>query len=237
MSARCESDEVRAVADGSRQSVLGIPVAEDFRAAVQSLCREQPLMDRSLPDGAGSSLQRSRYPDFESSSCGDCEGRVNDAACPSQMRSSDCGLLLHDLSNLVTGILLNIQLLGSKLPRYSHLKRPVREAERNAQRTAEVLKCLMRYVSGPMAATGELANSRRHESSEPTTGSRREPNRHSSATSQTVPSGDCESPESDLTRACDACTSGVVPKRDDGKEGLAANARQRKERCRKGQTT
>jgi hypothetical protein len=46
----------------------------------------------------------------------------------------------------MTSVLTNAQMLGWKLPPYSHLKRPVRQVERSAQRGAELLKCLMRKL-------------------------------------------------------------------------------------------
>jgi hypothetical protein len=80
----------------------------------------------------------------ESSSCGDCEGHVpvEETACPSPFRCGECSDVLHELSNVMTGVLTNAQLLGWKLPPYSHLKRSVRELERGAQRSAELMKRL-----------------------------------------------------------------------------------------------
>jgi hypothetical protein len=77
-----------------------------------------------------------------SSSCGDGEGHAK-KACPSYFGCSDCEEVLHQLSNVMTGVLTNAQMLGWKLPPYSHLKRPVREMERNAQRCGELLKRLV----------------------------------------------------------------------------------------------
>ncbi len=78
-----------------------------------------------------------------SSSCGDDEGHAEEKACPSFSGCEDCGEVLHELANLMTGVLVNAQVLGWKLPPYSHVKRPVREVERNAQRGGELLKRLM----------------------------------------------------------------------------------------------
>jgi hypothetical protein len=78
-----------------------------------------------------------------SSSCGDYEGHAGEKACPSPLTCADCAEVLHELANLMTGVLVNAQVLGWKLPPYSHLKRPVREVERNAQRGGELLKQLM----------------------------------------------------------------------------------------------
>lgn len=78
-----------------------------------------------------------------SSSCGEHEGHAEEKACPSSSSCGECAEALHELANLMTGVLVNAQVLGWKLPPYSHLKRPVREVERNAQRGGELLKRLM----------------------------------------------------------------------------------------------
>jgi hypothetical protein len=79
-----------------------------------------------------------------SSSCGDSEGHVEvvDKAGPSHFRCGECAEVLHELANVMTGVLTNTQLLGWKLPPYSHLKRSVHELERGAQRSSELLKRL-----------------------------------------------------------------------------------------------
>jgi hypothetical protein len=77
-----------------------------------------------------------------SSSCGDSEGPADEKACPSHFSCGDCSEMLHELSNVITGVLTNAQLLGWKLPPYSHLKRSVRELERGAQRSGELLRRL-----------------------------------------------------------------------------------------------
>jgi hypothetical protein len=64
-----------------------------------------------------------------------------------RLQCSDCEDLLHELSNVVTGVLMNAQILECRLPPYSHLKRSVREMERNAQRGSELLKRLMRPLA------------------------------------------------------------------------------------------
>ena len=82
----------------------------------------------------------------KSSSCGDSEGQVDlhleDTPCPSHFCCGECSEVLHELSNVMTSVLTNSQLLGWKLPPYSHLKRWVRELERGAQRSGELLKRL-----------------------------------------------------------------------------------------------
>jgi hypothetical protein len=141
------------------------------------------------------------------SSCGDVEGHAKKIPCPSSSIAA-CGSLLHDLSNLVAAVLLNANLLGWKLPPYSHLKRPVREIERNAQRAGELLRRLKAQCN---TATGH------------------EPPVHAvSAAEQRQSSGDSLSAALvsrelpwqalHLTTACDTRTSGTFPKRDDSSD-------------------
>ena len=82
-----------------------------------------------------------------SCSSGDQEGYVVEKACPSSSDCHECAELLHELSNVMTSVLTNAQVLGWKLPPYSHLKRPVREMERGAQRSGELLRRLMQRCS------------------------------------------------------------------------------------------
>jgi hypothetical protein len=126
------------------------------------------------------------------SSCGEGEGRASLTACPSQLPRTGCAELVHELSNLMTGVLVNAQVLQWKLPPYSHFKRPLREMERNAQRGSELLKALMRRCAepDPQTSIGTPKN-------------------------QPVPDGIPARVAADLTRACDSRTSGVFPKRDD----------------------
>ena len=79
-----------------------------------------------------------------SSSCGDSKGRVPEMARPLRLQCRDCEELLHQLANVITPILMHAQMLEWKLPPYSHLKRSVRELERNARRGSELLKALIR---------------------------------------------------------------------------------------------
>lgn len=88
-----------------------------------------------------------RQRDAIGSSCGDGKGRVPEMARPLRLQCSDCEELLHELSNVVTGVVMNAQVLEWKLPPYSHLKRSVREVERNAQRGSELLKRLTRRLA------------------------------------------------------------------------------------------
>ncbi len=59
--------------------------------------------------------------------------------CP----DSGCADTMHELANSMTAVLINAQVLEWKLPPYSRLKRPVREIERHAQRSGELLKRLL----------------------------------------------------------------------------------------------
>jgi hypothetical protein len=83
-----------------------------------------------------------------SSSCGDGEGRATEQARPSYRTCQGCEDVLHELSGVITGVLINAQVLGWKLPPYSHLKRPVHEMERNAQRGGELLRRLLQHCNG-----------------------------------------------------------------------------------------
>lgn len=92
-----------------------------------------------------------------SSSCGDSKGRVPEMARPLRLQCRDCEELLHQLANVITPILMHAQMLEWKLPPYSHLKRSVRELERNARRGSELLKSLMRRAGdGNLSAVGEI---------------------------------------------------------------------------------
>jgi hypothetical protein len=142
---------------------------------------------------------------MDSSCCGS-KGRALEVARPLRLQCSDCEVLLHELSNVVTGVLMNAQMLEWKLPPYSHLKRSVREMERNAQRGGELLKRLMRRL-----APGE-ANS---ESPDVTTAAS---DASPARVSREVTGKRMGAISADLTLDCDPCTSGVFPKRDDGKE-------------------
>jgi hypothetical protein len=138
------------------------------------------------------------------SSCGDSKGRVPEMARPLRLQCSDCEDLLHELSNVITGVLMNAQVLEWKLPPYSHLKRSIREVERNAQRGSELLKRLMRRLVR-VDAKSESADAPGEEIIE--------------AVQTCVPGDLTRKPAAagpDLTGECDPRTSGVFPKRDDG---------------------
>lgn len=57
--------------------------------------------------------------------------------------SDDCADLVHEMANTTAAVLMNVQVVGWKLPPYSRLKRPLREIERNAQRGGELMKRLL----------------------------------------------------------------------------------------------
>ncbi|MGD0930828.1 MAG: hypothetical protein ABR902_09265 [Candidatus Korobacteraceae bacterium] len=138
------------------------------------------------------------------SSCGDCKGRAPEIARPLRLQCSDCEVLLHELSNVVTGVLMNAQVLEWKLPPYSHMKRSIREVERNAQRGGELLKRLMRRLA-PGEGMSEAADvSGAAIGAVPTCVSRELTGKRMGDTAL------------DLTGDCDPRTSGVFPKRDDG---------------------
>jgi len=151
-----------------------------------------------------SQCESGRQREAMDSSCGDSKGRVPEMARPLRLQCSDCEELLHELSNVVTGVLMNAQVLEWKLPPYSHLKRSVREVERNAQRGSELLKRLMRRLAR-VEARSESADVSGEEIEAVQTCVSGELTRKRIA--NTAP---------DLTGECDPRTSGVFPKRDDG---------------------
>lgn len=98
------------------------------------------------PDPSGEALEAML------SSCDADEGRVSRSPRPSSLRCRDCMDLVHELSNVMTGVVVKAQLLDWRLPPYSRLKRPVHEMERNAQRAHELLKSLLRRLGGDLPA-------------------------------------------------------------------------------------
>ena len=79
-------------------------------------------------------------------------GQAREERDQGNLRSSrascdECADLMHELANTATAVLMNIQVLGWKLPPYSRLKRPLREIERNAQRGGELVKRLLSRVN------------------------------------------------------------------------------------------
>lgn len=157
----------------------------------------------------GPSLDDNRVCEAMGSSCGDSEGRAGETVCPSQLPENGCPELLHELSNLMTGVLLNAQMLEWKLPPYSHLKRPVREVARNAQRSGELMKALLRRCgeSGLSACAS-------------TSAAAAAAGRDNAGADLAMPAATC-GPHGlypanlDLTAGCDTRTSNAFPKRDD----------------------
>ena len=144
-----------------------------------------------------------------SSSCGDGKGRIPEMERLLRLQCADCEELLHELSNVLTGVLMNAQVLAWKLPPYSHLKRSVREVERNAQRGGELLKRLTRRVAVSEAA--ELRDAAPEAVAACGPGELgRQPRVDGSSPAQTSENGNGESrttAEGDLTGDCDTCTS------------------------------
>jgi hypothetical protein len=71
------------------------------------------------------------------------EERDTGDPCSSRVFNGECADLVHELANTTTAVLMSAQVLGWKLPPYSHLKRPLREIERNAQRGGELMRRLL----------------------------------------------------------------------------------------------
>jgi len=102
-------------------------------------------LNSTIPGGRELDLRPTEEMALSSSSCcGDGEGYVSETTHSSPLFTGRCHETLHELSNLVTALVLNAQALECKLPAYSHLKRPVRQLSRTAQRTGQLMKQLMR---------------------------------------------------------------------------------------------
>jgi len=165
-------------------------------APVEVLCADLAAPVNFIDSDSSSKLSQVSVPrEVMVSSCGDREGRVSLSACPSQLPRAGCAELVHELSNLVTAVLLNAQMLEWKLPPYSHIKRPIREMARNAQRASE----LLRRLTGRCAGAGQGLSA-------PVGGAGRD-------------GGSAHRASVDLTAECDPCTSSVFPKRDDKSAG------------------
>ncbi len=158
------------------------------------------------------------------SSCGKGEGRGGEKACPLPLPCSGCADLLHELSNSLTMVLVNAQLLEWKLPPYSHLRRSLRQVERNAQRATELLNRLKQRAGRDFV---ELEPSYRNTelavplaavtAQEPGEGADGAENLLPAAPISPAP-GFFSRPGTELTRECDPCTSSFFPKGDDGNE-------------------
>ncbi len=165
------------------------------------------------PDRAGGACQAI-------SSCGAGEGRDTETLRPSQLRCSDCAGLVHELSNTMTAVLMNAQLLEWRLPPYSRLKRPVLEVERNAQRSGELLKRLLRQFGESASPTEPLTGLEWKDETLPD----QEPPWPAAAAANLPPGSvgavtpDFSNKSTELTVNCDPCTSRNFPKGDDGNE-------------------
>jgi hypothetical protein len=203
---RGNHSELREVASTKEASA---PVCAPIVVLTQTHARPQPIATADFPgDGCRPGADKTGVCVGMTSSCGDSEGCAGETACPSQLPADSCPDLLHQLSNLLTGVLLNAQLLEWKLPPYSHLKRPVREVARNAQRGSELLKRLVLHCAA-----------RRPESQACTDGGTAAL-RQACKPPRTTAAADilaCGLPQvsGDLTTQCDSRTSRVFPKRDD----------------------
>ncbi len=82
-------------------------------------------------------------------------GSRNATVC-SKVTCADCAEILHDLNNVLAGILLNAQVMEWKMPSYSRGKRYLHEIERSAQRGGEILKRLLRKLeAGEQSASND----------------------------------------------------------------------------------
>ncbi len=140
-----------------------------------------------------------------------------------------CATLVHDLANTIAAVLMNAQVMGWKLPPYSHLKRPLREIERNAQRGSELMKCLLRRLAPETAAEEEMPTMQKMQATdhgeqgpmiavtpqEPGADSRDMENLPPLANSRPAPglfSAAAVALENELTSRCDGCPS-TFPKK------------------------
>jgi hypothetical protein len=124
-------------------------------------------------------------------------GRFLESVPTPRMQCRDCEELLHELSNVLTGLMMSAQVVAWKLPPYSHWKQPLREIECNAQRGGQLLQRL----TGHLLAGGNALSRDGNTGAESPPGGHRGENVHP------------------LTGDCDVCPSGVFPKRDDGTKG------------------
>lgn len=136
----------------------------------------------------------------------------------SRLRRDGCADILHQLSNVMTGVLLSAQVLSWKLPPYSRMKRSVHEIERNAQRGGELLRRLQDCAAGQgfaQSATFDAqgaVTAQEPERTDPPSASGPGASSSSPAPAFSASQG------AELTWGCDPCTSMVFPKRDDSHE-------------------
>jgi hypothetical protein len=212
---------------------------EDAQAQRSGFVTRRPRRPTSGVWESQDSLQRSGLPsdDSAASFCGVANCAATDkfnrrGTCSQecdrgggsgpQVSCDDCGDLLHRLANILTGVIMSAQMLEWKLPAYSHLKRPLRELERNAQRGGEMVKQLMRQVGEDPSdqsflnqVDSQVMASAVVAIQEPGAMVMQAGNSPHGVASATAP-GFFVSPVRHLTNDCDPCTSSFFPKRDDG---------------------
>ncbi len=99
----------------------------------------------------GSDIER-----LSSSSGEEREANAMGSASASRDDASACADIVHELSTVLGGMLVNAQVMQWKLPAYSHSKRYVREIERGAQRGASLVKQLLQHLGAPVQDEDEL---------------------------------------------------------------------------------
>ncbi len=199
----------------ARTESAGLPgeVVIVAEAAPGLSCSSLAMPEPHSPDGYGVCLSESSgLCQVKSSSCGDGEGCVSDMARPSPDAEGPAELL-HELANLMTTVLLNAQMLEWKLPPYSHLKRPVREVARNAQRATELMRRLQQHTahaSGAARSTDPLPTAITEDRPAWSSSLAAAPNAALEAAAEKT-AGHIRK----LTARCDPRTSNIFPKRDD----------------------
>ncbi len=152
---------------------------------------------------------------------GETEQRSAGTDPSSSANRNRCADTLHELANTITAVLMNAQVMEWRLPPYSRLKRPVREIERQAQRSSALLQRLLGQferteeashkscqevpsLHGTMAVVTAQGPEVTAEGREKLPALMRSPS---------AP-GCWFSPEKELTRSCDLCTSAFFPKEE-----------------------
>jgi hypothetical protein len=151
----------------------------------------------------------------EMSSAGQaCEECNQEDQRSSHAFSRDCAGLVHELANTITAVLVNVQVLGWKVPPYSRLKRPLREIERNAQRGGELMKRLLTHLTidgSDPASCQQISRSHTVTAQEPEDCSGSATDLPSQTNSHPAPVLSLDRAD-ELTAPCDGCTS-TVPKK------------------------
>lgn len=132
-----------------------------------------------------------------------------------------CTDALHELANTITAVLMNAQVMEWRLPPYSRLKRPAREIERHAQRSSELLRRLLCQLEATEDAPQELCRQVPSLHGTMVAATARGPEA-TAAGSEKLPAlarspsarGSWFTPEKELTRSCDPCTSAFFPKEE-----------------------